>query len=242
MTLRCLGLVGLLLAIEAGWASASTNLFPLRRAEPAGKDLPLDRFSDKHRKLAQHVLAKPAFSAKGPSEAFYCNPQHYLYFLDHPDKAVAAWRRLGAKCVSISCKGDQQFGWTDPLGSEVTWETVHRGGEMRIWYADGKVKPNNVMPLIPVKALLVIRHKALQKPDGATLVQHQADLYVHTDSKTAALVARMLGPSAHRVAEQGLGQLQLFFSGLSWYLDRHPDQAETLLREEPVVSETEKKQ
>jgi len=40
----------------------------------------------------------------------------------------------------------------------------------------------------------------------------------------------MMGASANRIAEQGLQQLQYFFSALSWYLDRHPEQAGALLR------------
>jgi hypothetical protein len=45
-------------------------------------------------------------------------------------------------------------------------------------------------------------------------------------------VARLLGPSAPRLAEQYLGQLQLFFSALVWYLDQHPERAAGLLAED----------
>ena len=220
----------LVLLIEAGLAGAGGFHLPLRKPEAAGKDLPLEQLGDRQRQLAKHVLDKPAFTAKGPSETFFCKPEQYQFFLDHPDRAVSAWRKLGAKCVSIAAKGEQQFGWSDDLGSEVVWETIHRGPELHIWYAEGKVRPGAVLPLVPIKALVVLRHKGQRNADGATLVQHQAELFVQTDSKTAAMLTRMLGPAAQRLAEQGMGQLQLFFSGLSWYLDRHPDQAEELLK------------
>ena len=231
MLTRCALWAGLVLLIDLGAAGAGT-LFPIRKQEPAGKDVPLEQLSDRQRDLARQVLEKPAFTAKGLSESFFCRPEHYQFFLDHPDRAVTAWRRLGAKCVTISSRGDQQFGWCDDQGSEVTWETIHRGPELHIWYAEGKVRPGLVMPLVPVKALLVMRHKELRSSDGATLVQQQAELYVQTESKTAALLTRMLGPASARIAEQGMGQIQLFFSGLSRYLEGHPDQVETLLQEE----------
>lgn len=228
MTSRSAFWAGLVLALQASCALAGGKLLPLRKQE-SSRDLPLEQMTDRQRQLAQHVLDKPAFTAQGPRESFFCNPGHYQFFLDHPDKTVTAWRKLGAKCVTITSKADQQFVWADDQGSEVVWETVHRGPELHIWYAEGKVKPGPVMPLVPVKALVVVRHKELRNADGNSLVQQQSDLFVQTDSKTAALVTRMLGPAAHRMAEQGLGQLQLFFSGLSRYLDRYPEQADQLI-------------
>jgi hypothetical protein len=232
MLLRRACWVGLLLLLDACQASAGGGLLNLRKQDKRGAealDLPLEQLDGRQRQLAKQVLDKPAFKAKGPSESFYCKPEHYQYFLDHPDKAVTAWRKLGAKCVTITSKAEQQFGWIDEQGSEVTWETIHRGAELHIWYAEGKVRPGPVLPLVPIKALVVMRHKEQRADDGATGVQHQADLYVQTDSKTAAMLTRMLGPASQRMAEQGMGQLQLFFSGLSWYLDRHPDQVDVLI-------------
>jgi hypothetical protein len=230
---RCAFWAGLVLLVQACSSGASSNMFPFRKHLAYGKDLPLEQLDERQRQLAKYVLDKPAFTAKGPSESFFCKPEHYQFFLDHPDRAVAAWRKLGAKCVGIASRGDQQFSWNDEQGSEVIWETIHRGAELHIWYAEGKVRPGPLMPLVPVKALVVMRHKELKDADGATQVQHQADIYVQTDSKTAAMLTRMIGPASQRVAEQGMGQLQLFFSGLSWYLDRHPERADVLLKAMP---------
>lgn len=232
MILRAAIWTFIVVALPAAWAEAGGGFLPLRKKEPAGADLPLEKLDDRQRQLARHVLDKPAFVSKGPGETFFCKPEQYQFILDHPDRAVGAWRKLGAKCVTIAAKGDQLFGWADDQGSEVTWETIHRGRDLHIWYAEGKVRPGPVMPLVPLKALVVMRHKEQRNTDGATLVQHQAELYVQTDSKTAAMMTRLLGPAAHRLAEQGMGQLQLFFSGLSWYLDRHPEKADELLKSE----------
>jgi hypothetical protein len=75
----------------------------------------------------------------------------------------------------------------------------------------------------------VLSHRAHQSEAGRTLVQHRTDLFLYTDSKAAALVARLMGPSAPRMAEQCAGQIEMFFSALAWYLDQHPAKAEALL-------------
>ena len=112
----------------------------------------------------------------------------------------------------------------------MVWQTLHKGPGIRVWFAEGKVRPGPVLPLVPVQAVVVLRHNDSRAPDGAVVMHHQCDVFVHTDSKTAAMMTRMLGPTANRVAEQGLGQLQLFFSWLSSYLERHPEQAAALLK------------
>jgi hypothetical protein len=62
-----------------------------------------------------------------------------------------------------------------------------------------------------------------------TLIYHQAYVFLYADSKAAAVALHMLGASAPRMAEQSLGQLELFFSGMVWYLEQHPERTEKLL-------------
>jgi hypothetical protein len=100
---------------------------------------------------------------------------------------------------------------------------------MRIWFAEGNSKPARLVPTVPFRAVVVLHFGESHDSTGRPLLEHQADLYMQTDSRTAALMARMLGASAPRLAEQGVAQLEMFFSALVWYLERHPDRAETLL-------------
>jgi hypothetical protein len=227
---QTVGLATLVLFAEALWASAGpTARMSMATAQVAAGQVPLEHLSPRLRDRVRPVLEKPTLFARGPADTFYCQPRHYFYFLEHPDRAVTAWRRLGAQCVTISERGDGLFGWRDEHGSEVVWQTIHSDAGRRVWFAEGKVRPAPLLPLVPVRAVLALRHSEGRAAKGEPVIQHQADLFVLTDSKTAAVVTKMLGNSTTRVAEQGLTQLQLFFSALSWYLDRNPAQADALL-------------
>ena len=103
---------------------------------------------------------------------------------------------------------------------------------MRIWFAEGKVKPSPVLPVVPVKAMVLLHFTDAKLPDGRIVMQHHAEIVAHTDSKAAATVTRMMGQSAPKLAEHGLGQLEMFFSALTFYLERHPERAEHLFRPE----------
>jgi hypothetical protein len=233
MRMRSFGLAGLLLMLFVCAADAAVPFFRRSAASPVPPSfpIPVEEIGARQHEVAQ-VLRHPTLAARGPTETFECRPEQYQAFLDHPDRAVEVWRRMGAKCVSITDRGVGQFGWADDLGSEVTWETVHRSKDLRVWYAHGKVRPGPVMPMVSVEIVVVLHHRELPSAGGQRSVEHHSEVFLHTDSKTAQVFARLMGTSTNRLAEQGLGQMQLFFSALCWYLDRHPERARTLLRGE----------
>lgn len=214
-------------------ARASDVVFPLKKADPTTiVQIPWNDLNEKATAISKQMMERPTVQARGPAETFSCTPEQYLWLLDNPDRAVFAWRRLGAKCVSIQRRAPGKFGYVDESGSDVAWEAIHQGKGLRLWYAEGKVKASAVFPLVPVKALVILRHAEGKLADGNVVVQHQSEIVIHTDSKAAAGVTKLMGQSAPRLAEQGLSQLQLFFSALSCYVDRHPEHVDSLFRDE----------
>jgi hypothetical protein len=230
--------LGLLLGVL--WAGAGAargqglGLFARSKTEQwqrvrAAALVPLDHVPAEVREEVRLTVERPTLFASGPGESFLCRPDLYFWFLDHPDRAVTAWRRLGAVCLNITERAEGRFGWADDQGNDVWWETIYRSPDVRVWYAQGKVKPSPLLPLVPVRAVVVMRHSRTSEQAEGTVMFHQADVFVHTDSKTAALVTRLMGPSAPRMAEQGIGQMQMFFSALVWYCQRYPARALTVL-------------
>lgn len=196
---------------------------------PDARRIPLDELPAAARESVRRVIERPTLSTTGPAEEFIGRPNMYQWLLDHPDYASQAWRRLGTPCLEIVDRGNGKFGWTDNQGSDLFWQTVHRTPDMQIWYAEGRARPGVLLPPISMRAVVVLRHQSKTDTFGRSRIHHQADLFVQTDSKAAALLARLLGPSVPRLAEQGVTQMQLFFSALTWYLERHPERTDILL-------------
>lgn len=228
------------LAIVAALLGAAAGPVPRARSEPADdgalaravspiRGVPLADLPAGVRDGVGLVMKEPTLSVHGPAEVFHGRPAMYQWLLDHPDQGVLIWRRLGAQCLDVTRISEDRFGWSDGRGSAVAWQTVHRGPHVRVWYAEGSGRPAPVLPAVPVRAVVVLRYEDARDAGGRSVIRHQADLFLQTDSKTAALVTRLLGPSAPRLAEQGVAQMELFFSALVWYLDRHPDRVDALL-------------
>src|SRR5688500_5812650 len=106
-------LAGLASAPAADWggSSAPTGTARLglfrKRPAPAAREMglssgvKLEQVSPQQRDRLAAVLGRPSLHSGGRWESFYCDPAHYHWLLDHPDRAVKLWRKLGAECAGI---------------------------------------------------------------------------------------------------------------------------------------------
>src|SRR5262245_53124773 len=224
-------LLGCACAAWLAHAACGGTLPTPKKVDPSQPiSIPWDDLDERVTSIAKKMMEKPTLMTRGPAETFPCMPEQYFWLLDHPDRAVTAWRRLGAKCVTIQRRGPGKFGYVDDAGSDVTWETIHQSPGLRIWYADGGVKAGPLLPIVPVRALILLRHTESKLLGGGSAIHHQSGVVIHTGSGAANAVTKLMGQSAPKLARDGLGRLQLFFSALSCYLDRHPERVEPLFR------------
>jgi hypothetical protein len=208
--------------------SAQTR--PEARRSPTTLPLPvpLDEMPAPTRDALGRVMKDPTISAVCPAQEFVAHPDTYQWLLEHPDRTAAAWRKLGVDAVEIKTLKDGRLFWKDGP-SELVWQTVARGPQGRVWYAEGQVKPGLFLPTIPVKAVAVLSHVDTARSTGDSVIRHQLEVFLHTDSRAAALVTRLFGDSAPRMAEQGSGQILMFFSGIAKYAHDKPEKAQALL-------------
>jgi hypothetical protein len=221
----------------AGRGPARAQTMPEVPRPPAGPvpfvapPVPLEELPAGVRERVRAVLERPTLSTRGPLEAFHCRPALYYWLLDHPDLACRLWRGLGARCTDIYAQREGCFSWQDAQGGEVHWETVLRAPRQRVWYAEGKVRPGVMLPSVPVQAVVVLNHQEGSDGGGRPAIRHQMDLVLHTDSRAVKMAARLFGASAPRLAEEYVGQMEMFFGALAWYLTQHPDKAAVLFEE-----------
>ncbi len=189
----------------------------------------LETLPESTRMAVNKIMLQPTIKAAAPMEEFASTGDMYLWLLDHPDRVSLAWRRLKVEAVEIKMLRDGGFYWSDGQGSELTWHTIGKSGDGRIWLAEGKIRVGLLLPIsIPVKAVAVLHH-GIRKKENESKIRHQVDVYLQTDSKAASMVSKILGPAAPRMAVQGAEQLQIFFSGIARYVDHHPQSADVIL-------------
>jgi hypothetical protein len=233
------------LGVLVGWLAASAGSAPAQtlKAEPephaalptvtatiAPAPVAVDEMPAAVRDKVRAVMEKPTLTTRGPTEVFTCRPAIYYWLLDNPDQAVHLWRLLGAKCTDIE-RETTGFAWHDDQGSKLHWDTVLRTPKQRVWYAEGKVNPGKLLPTVDVQAVVVLTHSEGSDNTGKPAIRHQIEMYLKTDGKAISMATKIVGASSPRVAEQYLGQMEMFFAALAWYLDQHPQKAEEMFTE-----------
>jgi hypothetical protein len=201
--------------------SSTTDAFPMPR-------VPVEELPAAVRTKVLRVLERPTLHARGPAETFNCQPEVYHWLVNHPDQVVRLWRALGARCTSIEVEAEGTYRWHDPQAGEIHWYTIVDTPQQHIWYAEGRVRATAVLPASSVQAVVVLQCAEGTDEAGHSAIRHQIDLMVHTDSRALSFAARLFGDSVPRAAEQYIGQMEMFFGGLAWYLQQNPRRAQAL--------------
>jgi hypothetical protein len=215
-------------AAPPGTPSAMTTPPPAALA-PQPRMNVLDAVKPEFRDAVAKCMNKATVSTRALGDEVVCTIAVYEWLYEHPDRVALAWQRLKIPSIPISDLGSGKFGWTDEYGSEVVWQTVGTFPGGRVWYATGKVKAGPAAPAIPVQSVVIVTHKKRVEKDGVALFAPVVEAYMHSDSKTANLILRILGPTVPNVAEQAAGQLLDFFGGIAMYVQKNPAKADELL-------------
>jgi hypothetical protein len=227
-------LVAALVFLLIASARAEPRLFlPPQPAQPPALPettrIPLESLPLHLREKVRSVIVQPSLSSKGQAETFNTDLATYHWLLEHPDLAVKLWRLQGAKVADIEQRGDA-YRWNDDQGSEVLWHTALRVPGMHVWYAEGKVKAATLVPMTSFRAVAVMHYVEGKDLDGKPAIRHQVHFMLRCDSKAISLATRILGASAPRQVEQYLGQLQMFYGGMAWYLTQDEARAKRMYR------------
>lgn len=228
---RLLGfaLLALFTTFAARPATAQSRAPAAKSAATAVSQI-LDLVPSVHRDAVAKVMTKPTLTAKYTEEPFEAHAHVYPWLLEHPDRVALAWKRLNVPCVEIATAGKDQFAWTDENGSQLTWQSVAKLTDGLVWYATGKVKAATLLPMVPVKAVAVVKYPSQPtKAEGVVKLTPEASVYLLSESRAANAVLRMVGPAAPKMAEDGAEQLLFFFSGVATHLKDNPDKVPTLL-------------
>jgi hypothetical protein len=228
-------LAAALCLVAVGLARCGDSPFPAPVALEAPR-VPLDAVPAGLRPKVKLVLESPSLSVKGLPESVMSATDVYRWLLENPPIAIRLWRELGAKVSDVEEPSPGLYHWTDGLGSDIRWQTATRTPRMHVWYAEGKVKPTQLLPASAFKAVCVLHYAEDRDAEGRATIRHQAHFHVRCDGRAMALAARVLGNSAPHLGEQYLGQLQMFYGGLGWYLTQDPPRARRLLVKAGIVA------
>lgn len=181
--------------------------------------IPMDKLPDQVRGKLTYVIGKAQLFEKGKSEAFPCNPEVYRWLLESPDASLFAWKKLGATKADVTRQENGSFLGTDGNGGQMRWSLIATGPTTRIWYAEGSGRIGPLLPTMTIRAIVVLHFEDVKGTDGRKGVKHRLELLAHYDS--SAIVNKLTNMSADSTGKKVMQQLEVFFSGMAWYVSEH---------------------
>jgi hypothetical protein len=216
--------------LSVTWLSSEAEVASdlLRRLTAA--QIPTERLDDDLRARVDSVLKNGQLYTRGPTECFPCQPAVYRWLLDHPHWGLHAWRALGATRLRLEQQPDGSFIGSDAQGSELRWRTIVREPGRRAWYAEGSGRLAPLLPVVSVRAVVLLKFQEVQGEDGRFGIRQRTEIIALYDGKAAELASKLLGISAETAGKKASEQLGLFFSGMAWYLTEHPEWGLSVLK------------
>jgi hypothetical protein len=184
--------------------------------------VPLEKLEPQLRDKVGNLLQTAPLFVRGPVESFPCRSLVYQQLLDNPDWVIHCWRVLGACKANITRQPNGTFVGKDTHGSELRWQLLSLEPGRRIWFVEGAGRPAPLMPMVQLKAIVLLRYQSVQGEDGRVGIRHRVDMFAQYDSKAVDLLSKLGGLSAEAAGKKVLEQVGLFYSGMAWYLSEHP--------------------
>lgn len=212
----------LTLAWLAGRAGASDIDNEISRKVSAAQ-IPIEKIAEPLRAHVDDVLQNSTLFLRGPSETFPCRPGVYRWLLDHPDWGIAGWKALSGTAITIDRQADGSFLGKDNQGGSLRWKCVVNEPGRRVWYAEGTGRLAPFLPTATLKAVLSLRYQEVIGDDGRFGIRHRTEAFAVYDGKAAAWFSKLAGVPPDTAGKKILEQVEIFFSGMAYYLSEHPE-------------------
>lgn len=201
--------------------------------------LPLERLPDAIRNKVTYVIQRAQLFERGKQEAFPCNPEVYRWLLESPDASLFAWKKLGATKASVSRLENGSFLGSDGAGGEMRWSLIATGQTTRIWYAEGSGRIGPLLPTMTIRAIVTLHFEDVKGTDGRKGIKHRLELLANYDS--SILINKLTNLSADSAGKKAIQQLEVFFSGMAWYVSEHASWSRQTLSAWATTSETKQR-
>jgi hypothetical protein len=217
-----------LAAVLVGWGPAFQGPAAAARAtQPSAASSSRESRDEAVRSLAQAKLGREARAKisgilgattiyrRLPSQLIECDPNLYVFLVEHPDLVVNIWEALGISEVSVERTGENAFLANDKAGTLGRMEYLHRSPEMHLVYAEGSYEGPLFGRPIKGKSLLILQARYFRNSDGRHYVRCRMDAFLQVENVGVGMLAKTLQPLVGAAADHNFRETAAFLSSVS---------------------------
>jgi hypothetical protein len=236
--------VPLLVCISAAQAAKPQNGPSTSRStrEDAVRTIPLDKLSDEARQKVGSVLSQVSIFRRLPTQVIECDPNLYLFLVEHPDLVVNMWEVMDVSDMRMEKIGPDRFRVNDGVGTAGNVEYLYRDYDTHIMYAEGAYSGPIFINPVHGKCLLVLKTGYAREPDDRYFITCRLDAFIQLKNVGVELVAKTFQPLVGRTADHNFRETAAFLGLVSRSAEQQPQALFNLAEQLTKVDDEDREQ
>jgi hypothetical protein len=216
-TMLCVLSVGNLLEAES---SPVICLYPTpaQSGESAKQNainaLPLEKLDAQGRMKVRSVLENLTLFHRLPVCVIDCDPDLYLFVVQHPDVVVNIWNALKISQLQLKETAPKQFRMQETSGTKANLEFLYQSHNTQLFYAEG-IYQGALARSVKGRALFLLKTCYLRDTDNRYYISSRLDLFLSVEPGAVELVTKTLQPILGKIADNNFYQTVAFVGSLS---------------------------
>ncbi len=188
---------------------------PAARRDNAIQSIPLDRLSAESRGKVSRVLGNTSVFRRLPLRVVQCDPDLYVFLVQHPDVVVNIWEVLGVSHLSMRQTGPDTYQATDDIGTVGKVEFLYRSRDTNVAYVDGTYTGELFKHQVRGRGLVVLKSGFLQEADGRCYVTSRLDSFMNIEPDGVEFLTKTFQPLVGKIADNNFLQTAGFLGSIS---------------------------
>ncbi|MDR1291107.1 MAG: hypothetical protein LBK06_07900 [Planctomycetaceae bacterium] len=186
-----------------------------KNKQNAIKKIPWDELSTPVKQKISSLIQNHSVYHCLPSQAIFCDPEVYQYFLEHPDLLVGFWENLGVTQIALREKDTDLFNLVETTGTVADVGTLYRSTNYCVVYAKGEYKSPITTRKIDGEALLFLQSRYARNSENEPIIVCKLDVFIKLDNLGADLLAKLFATSLGKIVDCNFEQTLGFVSHVS---------------------------
>jgi len=177
--------------------------------------IPVEKLRAEDRAKVASVLSNISVFRRMPIGVIDCDPDLYLFMVQHPDVIVNIWEVLKISRLRVREIGPDTYQVTDSAGTLATVRFLYRSHDTHLVYAEGSYEGPLAARPVKGSCLMVLKTGYVRETDGRYYITSRLDTFLCVEPGGMELLAKAFQPLVGKVADNNFLQSVAFLGSLS---------------------------
>ena len=175
----------------------------------------MTKLSAEGKAKAGWVLSHSSVFRRMPIRVIPCDPDMYLFLVQHPDVVVNIWEVMGASHLAMQQTGPDGYKVSDDIGTTGTIEFLYRSHDTHVVYVEGAYTGSLFGQPIRARGLMLLKSGYLRETDGRYYITCRLDAFMHIEPSGVEFLTKTFLPMVSKVADNNFTQTAAFLASVS---------------------------